>query len=255
MKKTSGFPIFDNAVDSLEHGIRMYQDANYPNAHKHAVLAIYQAVELFLKDALCRVNPVLIYCDLDKRITEDSRTVGYKEAITRLGNVGVVLDEKAKPSIERLQKRRNRIEHREYKPSDDDKNYIAEALKCVYDFVPQYLKTEELSSYVDDNLWTELQTFMLDYEKLLEEAEKQVEEITGPALSDPKAFAEPPLECPRCGHDTLVIGGKDGEDYCFFCRRVVPMAQCSGCSEYFQKEMLEEVFKCPDCLRAQWERD
>jgi HEPN domain-containing protein len=64
----------------------MYQDEKYPNARKYTILAVYQAVELFLKDALYRINPVLIYSDIDKRVHADSRTVGFKEAAQRLEN-------------------------------------------------------------------------------------------------------------------------------------------------------------------------
>jgi len=252
MKKPSSHPIFTNAVDSLEHGIRMYRDDTYPNAHKYAVLAVYQAIELFLKDALCRINPVLIFADIDKQVRDDSRTVGFKEAVARLANSSVHIASESRQSIERLQKRRNMIEHREYKPSGDDCSCMADALKILYDFVPQYLKDECLADYIDDDLLTELQTFILDYETLLTEAEKEVKELTSVPPGD---FGSAVTECLHCGHATLVIVGKDNNDYCFFCRRAVPMTQCCDCSCYYPAEMLEEVSRCPECLSAQCEKD
>lgn len=245
MKNRTGFPIFDNGVDSLEHGIRMYRDKNYPNAHKYAILAVYQAVELFLKDALYRINPVLIYSDIDKRVHADSRTVGFKEAAGRLENLGFHLEVSSRQSIERLQKRRNTIEHFEYDPAADDRQCMAEAIKTLYDFVPQYLKSDDLSEYIDDDLWAELREYILDYDKLLSDAEKKVDELT---TCPPGDEVPTVAECPHCGNETLVIGGKDGVDYCFFCHRVVPMAPCSLCGEYYPEEMLEEVFKCPTCM-------
>lgn len=178
MNKDSKYPIFTNAIDSLEHGIRMYQDRTYPNAHKYAILAVYQAFELFLKDALFRINPVLIYADIDKQVKDDSRTVGFKEAVARLANLGVSIAPKSRQSSERLQKRRNVVEHREYEPSEDDRSCMADAIKVLYDFVPQYLKEGELGDYVDDDLWRELQVFILDYDKLVAEAQTQVDELT-----------------------------------------------------------------------------
>lgn len=252
MKKLAGMAIYDNAVDSFEHGIRMYRDEAYPNAHKYAILAVYQAVELFLKDALYRINPVLIYSDIDKQVGDDSRTVGYREAVARLANCGVHIAPKSKQGIERLQKRRNVIEHREYKPSDDDRSCMADAIKVLYDFVPQYLTDGELADYIDDNLWGELQKFILDYDTLVAEAQTQVGELT---TVPPGHYGPEVVECPICGNATLVIGGRDRKDYCFFCRRAVPMTQCCDCSEYYPSEMLEEVFRCPECLRAQWEKD
>jgi hypothetical protein len=252
MKTLSGRTIFDNAVDSLEHGIRMYRDETYPNAHKHAILAVYQAIELFLKDALYRINPVLIYADIDKPVGDDSRTVGFKDAVARLANLGVHIAPASKQSIKRLQRRRNVIEHREYKPSDDDRPCMSDAIKVLYDFVPQYLKDGNLADYIDDDLWMDLQTFILDYEKLVAEAKAQVDELT---TVPPGDYGPEVAECPRCGNATIVIGGRDGKDYCFFCRREVPMAQCCQCSEYWPVEILEEVSRCPDCLKAQWEKD
>ena len=222
MKKRTKFPIFDNGVDSLEHGIRMYQDEKYPNAHKYAILAVYQAVELFLKDALYRINPVLIYADIDKRVQFDSRTVGFKEAVGRLANLGFHLKESSRQSIERLQKRRNTIEHFEYDPDAEDRQCMTEAIKILYEYVPQYLKSDDLSEYIDDDLWTELQAFILDYDTLLADAEKQVDGLTD---CPPGDFAPEVVECPRCGNATVVVGGKDGKDYCFFCRRAVQISQ------------------------------
>ncbi len=252
MKNIARIAIFDNAVDSLEHGIRMYRDVSYPNAHKYAILAVYQSMELFLKDALFRINPVLIYADIDKPIKNDSRTVGYKNAAARLEKLGVHIAPDSLKSIERLQERRNSIEHREYKPSGDDCSCMADALKVLYDFVPQYLKDECLADYIDDDLLTELQTFILDYETLLTEAEKEVEELTSVPPGD---FGPAVTECPHCGNATLVIVGKDSNDYCFFFRRAVPMTQCCDCSRYYTAEMLEEVSRCPECLSAQCEKD
>ncbi|OGV67096.1 MAG: hypothetical protein A2498_01790 [Lentisphaerae bacterium RIFOXYC12_FULL_60_16] len=251
VKKQTGCPIFDNAVDSLEHGLRLYQDGNYPNAHKHAILAVYQAVELFLKDALYRINPVLIYADIDKQVRDDSRTVGFKDAVVRLENLNVHIATESKQSIERLQKRRNVIEHLEYKPSDNDRSRMADAIKVLYDFVPQYLKDGELADYIDDDLWRELQVFILDYEKLVAEAQTQVDELT---TVPPGDYGPEVVECPQCGNATLVIGGRNSGDYCFFCRRTLPMAQCCDCSEYYPAEMLKEVSRCPDCMWAQGEK-
>jgi len=252
MKALSGIAIFDNAVDSLEHGIRMYRDDSYPNAHKYAILAVYQATELFLKDALCRINPVLIYTGINKKLTEDSHTVGFRDAAARLSNCGIGIAEESISSIKRLLTRRNRIEHLEYKPAAEDRTRMADAIKVLYDFVPQYLKDQELADYIDDDLWLELQTFILDYENLLTEARAQVD---GLITVPPGDFAPDVAECPRCGNATLVIGGRDGKDFCFFCRREVPIEQCCGCSGYFPVEMLEDATRCPDCLVAQWEKD
>ena len=249
MKLKSGHPLFDNAVDSLEHGIRMYRDATYPNAHKYAVLAVYQAIELFLKDALWRVDPLLIYSDMVTPIREDGHTVGYKEAAMRLSKQGIQVDPAALAAIKKLQKRRNRIEHFEYQEAGKDKYDMAAALKVLWDFVPKYLRTEGLATFVEADLCVELQQHIFDYDRLVAEAQKRMLDEKGIEDVKPGDLPETTVvECPECEQRLLVISGRDGKDYCFFCQRTVPMGQCSLCGEYCSASLLVDTSNCPVCL-------
>jgi hypothetical protein len=72
--------IYANAVDSLRIGIEHFLKEPGYSSRKHAILTLFHAIELFLKEQLHRTNPILIYRNLDTKITEDSLTVGIKEA-------------------------------------------------------------------------------------------------------------------------------------------------------------------------------
>ena len=60
-RRKSISPIFENAVDSLRIGMEFFQRESSYSSHKHAILTVFHAIELLLKEQLHRINPVLIY--------------------------------------------------------------------------------------------------------------------------------------------------------------------------------------------------
>ena len=71
--------IYANAVDSLRIGIEHFLKESGYSSRKHAILTLFHAIELFLKEQLHRTNPILIYRNIDAKITDDSMTVGIKK--------------------------------------------------------------------------------------------------------------------------------------------------------------------------------
>jgi hypothetical protein len=81
--------IYENAVDSLRIGMEYFlKERNY-SSRKHAILTVFHAIELLLKERLAQTNPILIYKNIDVKITDDAQTVGIREALTRLENLGL----------------------------------------------------------------------------------------------------------------------------------------------------------------------
>lgn len=116
--------IYSNAVDSLRIGIEHFlKEPNY-SSRKHAILTLFHAIELFLKEQLYRTNRLLIYRNIDAPITDDSQTVEIKEALARLQNLGLGLPKQQRTVIEDIQKRRNRIEHHRYDQKEEDEVVI-----------------------------------------------------------------------------------------------------------------------------------
>ncbi|WP_155845419.1 hypothetical protein [Chitinilyticum aquatile] len=128
-----------NAIDSLQVGIDYFmRDSSY-SSRKHAIMTVFHAIELFLKEQLYRVNPLLIYRDIDKPVKDDSITVGAKEAMNRLDNLGLGLFKQSREVIEKMQGRRNRIEHHRYDHKEEDEQTLSESLAFILFFVDEVL--------------------------------------------------------------------------------------------------------------------
>jgi hypothetical protein len=80
--------IYENAVDSLRIGMEFFLTEKNYSSRKHAILTVFHAIELLLKECLAQTNPILIYKNIDVKITDDAQTVGIREALTRLENLG-----------------------------------------------------------------------------------------------------------------------------------------------------------------------
>jgi hypothetical protein len=98
-------PLFENAIDSLTIGIDFLCNSKLPTAPKHSILNVYHSIELLLKEKLFRINPILIYKDIDKVVTDDSFTIGLDNIFTRFHNVGIILTKKDIHVLTDLKKR------------------------------------------------------------------------------------------------------------------------------------------------------
>jgi hypothetical protein len=156
--------IYRNAVDSLKIGMEFFLKADEDNysSRKHAILTLFHSIELFLKEFLFRENPILIYKNIDAKITEDSLTVGIKDILTRLDNLqhSIPADEKA--IIEKIQARRNRIEHHRYDHKEEDTTVIAESLKFIMYFVEFWLEAK-VDTEIGPELLARIQRIIFSY--------------------------------------------------------------------------------------------
>jgi hypothetical protein len=124
--------IYDNAVDSLRISMEFFLKEESYSSRKHAILTVFHAIDLLLKERLAQTNPILIYKNIDIKITDDAQTVGLREALTRLENLGLGIPTEEKKTIENIQRIRNRIEHQRYDHSEtEDSITIAASLKFI----------------------------------------------------------------------------------------------------------------------------
>ena len=84
--------------------MEFFQRERSYSSHKHAILTVFHG-------SMHRTNPVLIYKNIDKKVTDDLFTVGLADAIMRLENTGIELPGDQRAIVEKIQGRRNRIEH------------------------------------------------------------------------------------------------------------------------------------------------
>jgi hypothetical protein len=235
--------IFENAIDSLEFGVSLYLTEE-ANVRKHAILSIYQSIELFLKERLFREHPLLIYKSLDSKVTNDSMTVGLDDTFARFSNLGIELTDDEIEQLRSFRRRRNQIQHHKYNPNNEDIAAIGKALKYIYNFLSRHLD-ENLEDYLDDELFNNLRQLIHSYDELLEEARRQAIEMTGPKFKDDPDRLNP-FHCPECRTETLVIGTDRG-DYCYLCRQDFHLEQCNYCGQYVDPDELDGSNMCMEC--------
>ncbi|MBE0574385.1 MAG: hypothetical protein IH613_00655 [Desulfuromonadales bacterium] len=230
--------IYANAVDSLRIGIEHFLKVPGYSSRKHAILTLFHSIELFLKEQLHRTNPILIYRNLDTKITDDSITVGIKEALTRLENLGSGLSKEPQEVIERIQKRRNRIEHHRYDHMEEDEKIISESLAFILFFVDGVLKGK-LEDDVPADTLREIQRLVYDRQDLSWIAMHRVEqwmleiwpEWNNEESDTPEEFSGT-LDCPICRESYLVLGYHD-KPFCFHCNTSVAAAECEDCGRTY----------------------
>jgi hypothetical protein len=247
--------IFENALDSLRVGIKFYVENSIDTSHKHAILNIFHSIELLLKEKLYRIHPILIYKDIDKRIRDDSLTVGLKEIFSRFKNLGISSPTEESWANEMsilisLQHRRNRIEHHRYEKTESDSYVIGKAIKFIYDFLPLHLNCT-LEEHIDEELWNNIREIVQSYEERLKEAEEIIKRDYTPRKDEGGIF---PTTCPQCFNQTLVIETRN-KGYCVFCRETFEIEQCQWCSEYFYPSDINEIGMCEKCMEERWEKD
>jgi hypothetical protein len=233
--------LFENAVDSLRIGMKFFLDDEEVSHHKHAILTIFHSIELFLKEYLSRANPILIYKNIDKKIADDSLTVGIQEILARLDNLGLPIPDEEKNVIEKIQRRRNRIEHHRYDRSADDGVILGEALKFITFFVEEILE-EKLSEHLDSEILQQVKSIVFKYAELQSLAHFRLEKWLKESFPDwdplqhdmPDEFIGT-LQCPECRQEFLVISGLE-KPFCFFCNEPVDAVECSECGEVHRSD-------------------
>lgn len=226
--------IYANAVDSLRIGIEYFlKEAGY-SSRKHAILTLFHAIELFLKEQLYRTNRVLIYRNIDAAITDDSQTVGIKEALARLENLGLGLPKQQRSVIDNIQRRRNRIEHHRYDHKAEDEVIIAESLQFILFFVDSVLRGQ-LEADIPPETLRRIQQIVYERDQLYWIAMHRLENWMREAWPDwnnevsdtPDEFVGT-TDCPIC-RDSFLVFDYHPKPFCFRCNTTVDARECDYC--------------------------
>lgn len=229
--------IYENAVDSLRIGIEHFLKEPGYSSRKHAILTLFHAIELFLKEQLFRTNPILIYRNLDTKITDDSTTVGIKEALTRLENLGLGLPKQPQEVIERIQKRRNRIEHHRYDHKEEDETIISESVAFILFFVDGVLKMK-LENHVSPETLRDIQNLVYGQDRYWIAMHRLAQWMheTWPYWDEensdtPDEFSGT-VDCPICRQSYLVMGHHE-KPFCFHCNTSIDATECDNCGRTY----------------------
>ena len=227
-------PLYANAIDSFKVGCEYALSSRDPSSRKHAILTIFHAIELLLKERIYREHPLLVYRRPSARLEDDPQTVGVKEALAILDNLELVIHKEPRKWIEQLQKRRNRIEHHRYDEEERDREVLEESISFVFFFIEVYLEEEfhdqigpELMRDIQSRIFKGNQRDWIAYGRLDAWLSK-VWPKWDPEESDmPEEFPGTD-ECPICRQEFLVIS-EHKETFCYYCNTPVDAMVCSDC--------------------------
>lgn len=229
--------LLHNAIDSLEFGMHLYLDGrDSASSRKHAILTIFHSIELILKEYLWRINPVLIYKSIDKKITASSQTVGFAEILVRLENVGLDIHASERKVIEAIQQRRNRIEHHSYEEDEGDILVLSESLKFLIFFTEEILNIS-LETELSKETLIAVRRLVFDYLEREGMASYRLNKWLNRTYTNwdeqkedtPDEFPGT-HQCPECRQDFLVFHIND-KPFCFFCNSGVEAYNCEYCGE------------------------
>lgn len=232
--------IYDNAVDSLRVGMSFYLDQKNSSSNKHAILTLFHSIELFLKEYLYRVNPILIYKNIDKIITNESYTVGIVDIFIRLENLKLGIPKSQKDIIKKIQLRRNLIEHHRYDTNIEDVDIISESLNFIL-FFTEFCLDEKLEQDIDARMLSVIQSMVFSYQERYSLARHRMDEWLHARWPDwdsdeidmPDEF-EGTHQCPNCRQEWLAIDEVEASS-CFWCNTTVDAVLCDECGEVYVK--------------------
>jgi hypothetical protein len=133
----------DNAYGFLNQSLKHYRKTSRNiQEWPFALLHIVQSLELLLKQVLETINPILIYKDIDSDKPE-TRTVSLEQALHRLENLRVPIEEKERTIIRRAALKRNLVVHYKVELNRFEwKKLYAQLFEFLHFFHHKHLKTE-----------------------------------------------------------------------------------------------------------------
>lgn len=249
MRKALNYKLLENGIDSIKHGVEHFIEGDKdPWNFKYAVLHVFQGIELILKEKLFRVNPLLIYANIDQRINDSSRTITFDKLIARLENLGVKLSKTHLETCKEIQVVRNRIEHRDVSFNVDEvQSLIGESIKFLIDFLKSELN-DNLQNRVEEQKYKILVKMIDYYEERLRIAQREIEEYLN--RLDPKdASLYEKVSCPECFNETVLLPpGRLGTVRCYYCGEEFYAEECARCGTIVLIEHeSEDVVFCENC--------
>jgi hypothetical protein len=183
------------------------------------------------------MNQILIYKNIDAKIGAESLTVGIKDILVRLENLNLGLPKEQQLVIEKIQRRRNRIEHYRYDRREEDESIIAESLQFIIFFIDDVLKNK-LESDIENDLLREIQNVIFVHQERDQLAgyrlDRWMKETWKDCWKDAEHISDVPDEfsgthdCPICCQSYLLIGYYE-KPFCFYCNTSVDAELCENC--------------------------
>ena len=244
MAKKHSLDLFQNAIDSLNEGLEIYEKAlENESKYKFSIVIISNFMELLLKCMVEKYSPLLIYVEPYSSKISKAKTITWEQALQILTNSKVVIEKKLIEDIKRLTELRNNIIHYKF---EYDVYEIDAIILSVVDGLRKLYKTifgKDLIDIVNKNTKLLLEKIAGDYLSQLHQAQfnaKEEREENGCEIVD----------CPFCGESNTAIENPDGEKSCFFCEEIDFEVNCSRCTHPYMVSEMEYAgeSECGDSL-------
>ena len=234
-----------SGIDSIITAVYIFAKKPFRCSKKHAILTLFQGIELILKAKLYEVNELLIYSNIDKELKDDSSTVGIKEIKIRLRNLGLDLEKDEEEKLNKIQSRRNKIQHHFYDEDLNDLVIIGEGLEFANDFLSLHFK-KSLEELVSEEDYRVIHEVMDEFGRTVRLAEEKASAAIAPKSKDDLLSNDVLIYCPECWKKTLILfSGTSGT--CFFCNaKFTDVELCHRCNSQILHD--PPPFYCYDCL-------
>jgi hypothetical protein len=225
MTRRFALDLVANATDSLNHGLSHFHgDRSSASDLKAALLLVFHATELVLKERLARINPALILSNIDKAEPLERNTVAFSKLPHRLMNFGVRLDEADCKTLARIAKLRNEVEHSHFDMDHEEvARELGETLKFVFKFMASELELEPEEELGTD-IFKEARELIYSYDELLKQAEESLNKVMPTDMKERSMYGV--FTCPECEHEFVDQDGK-----CHFCLEEFEIKGCEYCGE------------------------
>ncbi|PZS36808.1 MAG: hypothetical protein DLM62_21365 [Pseudonocardiales bacterium] len=216
MTKRIKFPPLENGLDYLTSVVEHLRDEPDQRDLKYAVLHLQAAVEVLLKARLIRQHWSLVFKDPNTASQSafakgDFQSIGLKDTLTRLTDIGVEVPKPAREQFLRLNKQRNKLQHFGLEEQaiaiESLAGQVLDGLLC---FIRDHLRPG--ADHEDEQLLDQTQ-------ELIREEMERINTLVaarwfriGPDLTN----AGTVVHCPDCQHSALPI---DEDLRCRFCDR------------------------------------
>jgi hypothetical protein len=142
-----------NAYGFLNQSLRHYRKTpRNVQEWPFALLHIVQSLELLLKRVLETINPILIYKDIDEP-SPQKHSVSLEQALARLENLKVPIEDKERQVIRRAALKRNQVVHYSIELNRFEwKKLYAQLFEFLHFFHHKHLKTD-LHSHITRENW------------------------------------------------------------------------------------------------------
>lgn len=209
------FDLIENGLDFILSSLEPILNGKSQNQLKYSILHISAGVELILKERLKNEHWTLIFDNINSAnpndlISGDFHSVNLDTAILRLENIcGIELGQKAKSYLKELKKRRNKIEHFQFKEIDSAiKSLVSKVLSTVFSFIIDQFEYSELTK----NSKAQIDVLRGNVKNFNEFTHLRLAQIKDDLEFEGEQFEV--VNCPKCYQEALPISD---DLRCLFC--------------------------------------